>query len=204
MAAQQVALTRLHSVPSLFQLVTVAVTLRNMKNAWRAITSAVSRKLLHLRAAGRQGHGAGAHTYRSSIQGIAARGAGVFHGLGWLLLFRLWACNITMAPCLQRYIKACMACHPRAVHCNSMPCSRWVILQRLRVRCSPANLCLGQELIYESDADVVPPVQDGEDVHQRDQEALSACDTGAVMKLCRQSHLHLVQLLVDLFKVLKV
>jgi hypothetical protein len=38
--------TRLHSVPSAFQLVTLADTFRNMGKAWRPTTSAASRKLL--------------------------------------------------------------------------------------------------------------------------------------------------------------
>jgi hypothetical protein len=42
------ARTRLHSVPSAFQLVTAAVVLRNMRNPTLAILSAVSRKSLHL------------------------------------------------------------------------------------------------------------------------------------------------------------
>jgi hypothetical protein len=41
-------LTKLHSVPSMFQFVTLADTLRNIGSACRATTSAASRKLLHL------------------------------------------------------------------------------------------------------------------------------------------------------------
>ena len=45
--APQRARTRLHSVPSAFQLVTAAVVLRNMRKPTFAILSAVSRKSLH-------------------------------------------------------------------------------------------------------------------------------------------------------------